>query len=43
LVALAASAGKPSVIKIGSETADPEEAKVLMKPQAMPAINNTST
>jgi hypothetical protein len=43
LVAFAASAGRPRVSSIGSEIADPEEARVLMKPQAIPAINKTMT
>ena len=40
-LAFAASVGKPSIINIGSEIADPEEASVLMKPHAMPTNQKT--
>ena len=37
LVALASSAGRPSRISTGKETAEPEEARVLTSPHAKPA------
>ena len=37
LVALAVIGSRPIAIRIGSDTADPEDATVLRKPQATPA------
>ena len=37
LVALALTGSRPIAIRIGSDTADPEDAAVFRKPQASPA------